>query len=159
MSMDETISMPISLDGDGFVRRGCPTCDREFKWLYTADETEATEPPERGFFCPYCAVQAPPDTWFTEAQVEYMQQVGLGHVAGEVEQIFSQFNRSGSGLKYTPGSRPATPEPPIEPDDMRRVDFECHREDPLKVTEDWDQPVHCLICGTTVDTPPISQSA
>lgn len=151
MDMEERISMPISLDSDGFVRRACPTCDREFKWLYAEDETEATEPSERGYFCPYCGVQSPPDTWFTEAQVEYIQQVGLGHVAGEVDKVFSCFNRPGSPLKYTPGERPAAdPDPPPEPDDMRRVDFECHPDDPLKVAEDWDKLVHCLICGTPV---------
>ena len=30
---------------------------------------------------------------------------------------------------------------------MRRIEFECHPKDPLKVAEDWAEPVHCVICG------------
>ncbi|MCA1645356.1 MAG: hypothetical protein LC797_07780 [Chloroflexi bacterium] len=33
-----------------------------------------------------------------------------------------------------------------EVDDMRRVNFECHDE-PVKVLDDWNDPVHCLVCG------------
>ncbi len=36
--------MPISLDSDRFLRRASSACDREFKVLYTDDESEATEP-------------------------------------------------------------------------------------------------------------------
>ncbi len=39
MSDDEVmleISMP--LDSDGFLRRECPTCEREFKWLHTLEK-------------------------------------------------------------------------------------------------------------------------
>jgi Zn ribbon nucleic-acid-binding protein len=97
-----------------------------------------------------CDVQAQPDQWFTETQVEYIQQVGVGHIAEEMDKTFSRFNRSGSALTYTPGDRPVAPsEPPPEPDDMRRIDFQCHPRDPLKVAEDWAEPVHCLICGAT----------
>lgn len=148
--MDEQIAVSIPLDRDGFVRRGCPTCEREFKWLYTDDEDAATQPSDRGYCCPYCGVWAQPDQWFTGAQVEYIQQIGLNAAADQVDEMFSQFNRPGSALQYTPGERPLPPgEMPPEPDDMRRVDFECHPEDPLKVDEKWDKAVRCLICGTT----------
>ncbi len=30
---------------------------------------------------------------------------------------------------------------------MMRVDFPCHPEEPLKVSEDWDGDVACLLCG------------
>ena len=139
------------MDSDGFVRRACPACEREFKWLYAEAEDDATKPNVRGYCCPYCAAWAQPDQWFTELQVEYIQQIGLGAVSDEVNQAFSQFNRPGSMLKYTPGDRPPAPrELPTEPDDMHRVVFKCHSEDPLKVAEDWDDPVHCLICGLSV---------
>jgi hypothetical protein len=32
-------------------------------------------------------------------------------------------------------------------DDMRRIDFACHPAEPVKVLDDWDRWVHCLICG------------
>lgn len=142
--------VPIPLDSDGFVRRACSTCEREFKWLYTDDLDEATEPDARGFCCPYCATWAQLDHWFTEAQIEFLQQAGLAAVADEIDEAFSQFNKPGGFLKYTPGDRPPTPqEMPPEPNDMRRVDLGCHPDDPLKVIGDWDKPIHCLICGSS----------
>src|SRR5437868_464548 len=67
MSGFET-SMSVPLDDDGFLRRGCPTCEREFKWL--ASEQDANEPvADEGHFCPYCGVQSGVDTWWTEAQI------------------------------------------------------------------------------------------
>lgn len=148
--MDKRIEIPISQDSEGFVRRACPACEREFKWLYTAHEDEATQPEAGGFYCPYCSEQAQPDQWFTPTQVEYIRQVGLGHVAVEVDEMFARFNHPGSGLSYTPGDRPsAPPEPPAEPDDLNRVELACHRKDPVKVEEGWSGPVHCLICGAS----------
>ena len=32
---------------------------------------------------------------------------------------------------------------------MRRIDFVCHPDDPIKVADDWTGLVRCLICGTT----------
>jgi hypothetical protein len=148
--MEERISMPISLDSDRFLRRACSACDREFKVLYTDDETEATEPHELGYFCPYCEVQAPGEAWSTEAQLEYAKAVALGWAADQFTSELSKLNRRGSGITFEPSKQASTPpEPPIEPDDMLRVDFECHPNDSLKVLESWDKPVHCHICGET----------
>ncbi len=66
MSDDEvTLGMSIPLHSDGFLRRECPTCEREFKWLpNTNDEDDADdgEPlPSGCYLCPYCGVQAPAD--------------------------------------------------------------------------------------------------
>jgi hypothetical protein len=30
---------------------------------------------------------------------------------------------------------------------MIRVDFDCHPTEPVKVLDDWDKSVYCLICG------------
>jgi hypothetical protein len=38
-------------------------------------------------------------------------------------------------------------DPLTEADDTRRVDFECHPLEPVKVLDDWNKPVRCLICG------------
>jgi hypothetical protein len=65
-------SMSIPLDSDGFLRRECPTCERELKWKYLDEEggEEAAEPEEGGYYCPYCAIPAPPANWLTKAQAE-----------------------------------------------------------------------------------------
>jgi hypothetical protein len=39
-----------------------------------------------------------------------------------------------------------------ESDDMRRIDVNCHPTEPVKVLDDWDRSVHCLICGARADT-------
>jgi hypothetical protein len=31
--------------------------------------------------------------------------------------------------------------------DMRRFDFTCHPTEPVKVLDDRNGPLHCLICG------------
>jgi hypothetical protein len=38
-------------------------------------------------------------------------------------------------------------EPLTEADGITRIDFGCHPSEPLKVLDDWHEPVHCLICG------------
>ena len=43
---DLALEMSMPLDSDGFLRRECPTCEREFKWLYTSEE-EGTSAPIR----------------------------------------------------------------------------------------------------------------
>ena len=57
--MDEkSTQMSVPLDSDGFLRRECPTCEREFKW-FNSEEGRGEPVPEGGYVCPYCAIQAP----------------------------------------------------------------------------------------------------
>ena len=142
-----TVSIP--LDDDGFIRRACPACEREFKYAYADSPNEATEPDARGFCCPYCAVWADQNSWFTEAQVAFLGQAGLAAVADEVNEALSRPDNPGGFVKYTPGQLPVPEGMPPESNDMRRVDFGCHPADPLKVVDEWNQAIHCLICGST----------
>jgi hypothetical protein len=150
---EQSISVSIPLDSDGFLRRECPTCEREFKWLHTDSETSDAEPtPEAGYFCPYCAVQAPIDQWFTKEQADHLAGVGahefLGPLMDEMKRSFSGLNRPDSMIKVSvTGDSPQRPEPLSEQDDMRRIDFACHPNEPVKVSESWDREVHCLLCG------------
>jgi hypothetical protein len=159
------LSMSLPLDRDGFLRRECPTCEREFKWLPSPDDLEDGEaeggataqdaPPLEGYYCPYCVVTAPPDAWFTKAQVVVMHDIarreliepGLDHLEREIKRL----NRSSGGFLAIEArlerDEPEEPPPLEETDDMRRVDFTCHPDEPVKVLDDWDRPVHCLICG------------
>lgn len=148
---DEVIRTSISLplDSDGFLRRECPTCEREFKWLPSEhDESVAADP--SGYYCPYCAVQAN-DGWLTKAQAERAQTTVMRDVVDPMLDDFARnLGRSSSGMFKMNVNRERSPEPPelSEPDDMRRIDFPCHPSEPLKVLEDWTGPLHCLICGT-----------
>lgn len=154
MNDDEvTVGMAVPLDSDGFLRRECPTCEREFKWLAATDEDDASDPPDGGYFCPYCAIQAPPDAWFTQAQLELAENIVARDVVGPMLDDFSRdlkrMGRQSGGLLDVTVSHdgPEEMDPLVEEDDMRRVDFPCHPAEPIKVLDDWDGPVHCLMCG------------
>ena len=135
-----TLDMAVPVDSDGFLRRECPTCEREFKWRpSSADEEEASDTADGGYFCPYCGVQAPVDAWFTKAQLELAEHIVQVEV---VDPMLRKFTGDISGHAGEPG-------PLTEDDDMRRTNFTCHPLEPLKILDDWDQPARCLICGQT----------
>lgn len=147
---EESRDMAVPLDRDGFLRRECPTCEREFKWYASEDGTGAPAP-VGGYYCPYCAIQAPADGWFTAAQIELAQNTIMREMVGpELELMAKDLRRSGSGslikidMEY---HKPPAMDPLVEADDMRRVDFECHPSEPIKVLDDWSGDVHCLICA------------
>ena len=142
---EHKVSVALPLDRDGFLRRECPTCEREFKWRY-GDESEdehVTEPPPGGYFCPYCAVQAADDAWWTKPQLEHMQVIGAREFMGP---MLNEIGRS-LGAGNVKADLPDEPDPLQEQDDMRRVEFTCHPAEPVKVLDEWDQPAHCLLCG------------
>lgn len=158
--MDEVLKMSVPLDSDGFLRRECPTCDREFKWLPSGDSDTDNDPSAgagnaidtdpAGYFCPYCGVQAPPSSWFTKAQIDAAKAVTLQHIVPELENMGKGLERSSGGLIGIRVEVPDAPDTPTltEADDMVRVDFVCHPSEPLKVLESWDRDVRCLVCGT-----------
>ena len=138
--MDEHVThMTVPLDSDGFLRRECPTCEREFKWL-PSDDSEPAEP--GGYYCPYCAIQALLDHWLTKQQVELAQDVVAREIADPMLKDFAR--RLGGTYK---SNAPSESMELTEEDDMCRVDFACHPAEPVKVFDDWSRAVHCLICG------------
>ena len=149
---DQEFSLAIPVDGERFMRRECPTCEREFKWRFVEDGEESMEAGEEGYHCPYCAVPADVGEYFTKAQWELVQAKAMGGVADMFGESLSRLERSSAGIEIsvTPTPAPEPPPLPDEPDDMRRVDPTCHPEAPVKVLEEWSGPVHCLICGNPV---------
>lgn len=148
---DVSLSMSLPLDSDGFLRRECPTCERELKWLVsTVDDADGEAPPDGGYFCPYCGIQAPPDTWLTQGQADLAQSLVATQVVGPMLKDFARDISSGSGefisVRATYDELEAM-EPLTEADDMKRVDFECHPHEPVKVLDDWEDQVRCPTCG------------
>lgn len=140
--------MSVPLDSDGFLRRQCPTCEREFKWKPADEDVEETQPQDGGYFCPYCVVQAPPGSWWTEAEIEDAKARAFDQVVKpQLDQLAGAADGSGFLEVEVSMPEPTTPSTPDEQDDMKRVDFPCHPEEPIKVLDDWDRAVHCLICG------------
>jgi len=144
------IPMTLPLDKDGFLRRECPNCRRQFKWLPTEGETSGQ--PQSQYYCPYCGKPAGINAWWTKEQVQYAKQLTAAKVIGPELEKFAkdvkQLNRPGSLVRFeTKYKRPSKPPPLHEPDDMRKVVPPCHPNEPLKIHEDWNKPVFCLICG------------
>lgn len=130
------------LDDDGFFRRECPTCEREFKWFYgeTEGRPEDFLDPEN-YFCPYCGVPSGKDTWWTQAQLQYAQAAAMGPIARQLKQEL------GRSFKISINAQ-EVPLPVVDPNDMVMVEPPCHKFEPLKVSEEWQEPLHCLICGS-----------
>ncbi len=144
----------IPLDSDGFLRRECPTCEREFKWLHTPEEGATGETPsDGGYFCPYCGVQAQANSWLTKAQVELARRLVASRVVGPMLEKFADDVRSiGRNSREmvraeVTADAPEESEPLTEVGDMTRVDCGCHPTEPVKVLDGWDGAVFCLVCG------------
>lgn len=151
--MEIDVSLP--LDDDGFLRRECPTCVRQFKWLHTKGEDTARSE-SRVYFCPYCGELASPDKWWTREQLEYMQELAIQRVGEEILDPFAssmqKLNRPGSpvSVQVTRKHRPI-PAKLVEPNDMKELVPTCHASEPVKVSESWTGVVHCLVCGQTIE--------
>jgi DNA-directed RNA polymerase subunit RPC12/RpoP len=138
----------MPLDSDGFLRRECPHCKREFKWLH--GESESTTPMETdGYHCPYCDGRST-DGWWTVSQLAAIEDEAAYFGESKLHEMFKGMERnSNEFVKFKAGSAPTRRNrPPItEANDMKRVEFPCHPTEPVKVREDWTAPVHCLVCG------------
>jgi hypothetical protein len=146
------VEIELPLDGQGFLRRECPACEREFKWHNGPTEgmpDDAPDPDE--YHCPYCGVPAGPDQWWTKEQVEAIQTTALSETMPQVERMLRDslkpLNKSGL-IQAEIKAEPVNPAPPLfEPDDMVAVASPCHPYEPVKILEGWQGPVFCLVCG------------
>lgn len=151
-SDEEALEMSLPLDSDGFLRRECPTCEREFKWL-SAPEGEGAAVADGGYFCPYCGVQAETSAWLTKPQVQLAQLLVESQIVAPLLEQFANdlkgIGRHSKGIVSVEMSHQAPDEPDLltEVEDMTRVDFTCHPTGPIKILDDWNKPVFCLICG------------
>ena len=131
------IPIEIPVDDEGYVRRQCPQCEREFKLIYQSGDNSASDvesPLE--LYCPYCGLSSPTDQFWTNAQVETFQAVAGKYMLDDLKQ-------RGFAVSINP------PPPPLaEPNDMNAVASPCHAEEPVKIYEYWDQPIHCPMCGS-----------
>lgn len=147
------VSLP--LDNDGFLRRECPHCEREFKWHNgPANEEAERQPPSETFYCPLCGEPAGPDSWWTRAQLDLIENSSERFIGQQIGDMFKDLERSTRGNKFVTfkASNPDVPEPadPLtEPDDMTIVASPCHTWEPIKVPDDHEGPIYCLVCGAS----------
>jgi hypothetical protein len=150
--MTEEIRIPVSLplDSDGFLRRECPTCRQEFKWL-SHQEGDPNAEPVTQYFCPLCGIPAGEDQWWTPAQVTYTHGVGGPAMDRYVQDSVEQMLNGVKGMTFKPNRSFSlgieTPDALAEPDDMMIAEPPCHPNEPIKVPDDNASKVHCLVCG------------
>jgi len=146
-------SIPLPTD-DGFLRRECPHCERQFKWHAgpTEERPKGDVAPD-AYTCPLCGDTAPPNQWWTQEQLEFAQQAVTGPamraIAGELRDAFGKPS-TGGPFEISMEISHDEPEPPHalqEPNDMMIVTSPCHPWEPVKVPEDWTAPLYCLLCG------------
>ena len=142
----------IPVDEDGFLRRECPSCERQFKWFHGQTDGRPDDFIEPDvYFCPYCGEPAGHGSWWTPAQLEYQRNVAIGPMLeeayGEIKRTLGNVRSSFIKVDVKTPSLPEPPMPLIEPNDMVMVAPPCHPFEPLKVLEDWSEPLTCLMCG------------
>lgn len=140
------MEIPIELDSEGFLRRECPNCLREFKCFHGVhpDAPAGYEDPGDDRTCPYCGESADPDSWWTQAQAAYLRAAAVHAAKPELDQALRRAVR-GTSMTYKPGSRRVQPTPPPEPDDMTLWQPRCHPWEPVKV--EGAAARFCFVCG------------
>ncbi len=146
--MDTNVTFP--LDG-GFLRRECPSCQRQFKWHHgEAEGRPADEFDPEVYWCPYCGETAAVNAWWTAEQATYIRESLSGPVLRELaDQLGASLGPQHGNLvkvavDYT------EPEPPHvlhEPHDMVAVQSPCHPWEPVKIDGSWSRPLYCIVCG------------
>jgi hypothetical protein len=144
------VSVSIPLDDDGFLRRECPNCEREFKWHHGPTDARPEDfVEELHHYCPLCGQSNDPERFWTPAQVEYMQGMVMPEAVAAIDESMKGLEFKSDFISVSV-STPEVPEPPNaldEPNDMVIVSPPCHPWEPVKIPEGWADSVHCLLCG------------
>ena len=173
---DIEINISLPLDDEGFFRRECPFCRREFKVMLSKDElgtlaqeeidsfmTEAEEKTDSDegsqeeveYFCPYCGQSAPKSSWWTQEQLSYVNIFAQNIMASLINEHLIQplqrnfrHQRSGPISISFHGQEMGQQEPWISPEinDMNTFDLPCCNRK-IKVEENAIGRIHCFSCG------------
>lgn len=174
-TIEKNISFP--LDDEGFFRRECPLCCREFKVLLENEElndikqkgidsfmieqseknaqSEEGDEPDREFTCPYCGQSSSINSWWTEEQNAYIKVYVENIMAKLVNEnlirpLKRNFGKSSSGLISLEfkGDEIRQKEPWISPESNDMEIFNLPCcNRKLKIKEEWKDKVYCFFCG------------
>lgn len=144
------VSVPIPRDADGFIRRECSHCMRQFKWYDgPANEEAEQHAPSITYSCPLCGQPAPVGSWNTVEQMELAQSMAMPQVMEMIQDDLEAVFRGMKGMTYKRGGDATfhQSEPLTEPNDMLIIASPCHSYEPVKVPVDHTGPFYCLVCG------------
>jgi predicted nucleic acid-binding Zn-ribbon protein len=140
--------MSVPLDGDGFMRRECPSCERQFKWRPSQDEDPVEFVDQ--YFCPLCGSPAGLDSWWTPEQIRHAESLIVPEAMQMIQEALDDSFRGNKYVKFEAtrnvGEVPVA-EALHEPDDMVIIESPCHPNEPTKVPDGERGPFHCLVCG------------
>ena len=139
-SYDIEVSVPIPRDADGFIRRECPHCMRQFKWHDgPANEEAEQHAPPVTYSCPLCGQPAAVGSWDTAEQVELAQHMAMPQVMEMIHDELQAAFRGIRGITYKRGRGETFDQshPLTEPNDMVIVVSPCHGYEPVKVPAWW----------------------
>lgn len=167
--------LTFPLDDEGYFRRECPYCHKEFKVMPEKDDfiefdkefidsisvanesIEGEKDPSdiSVFTCPYCNQKAPMGDWWTREQNEYIRVVAKNIIAKIVNEklikpLKRNFGKPSSGMisiKFK-GQEIKRLEEWIgpEPNDMKIVDLPCCGKK-VKIDDGWSDKIFCYYCG------------
>ncbi len=171
----QTVKLP--LDDEGFFRRECPLCSKEFKVLLKKEEladlthieidsfmldsqenselTDCNENLKAEYFCPYCGQKSAVDKWWTKEQVAYIN-IYLENIMAKIinEKLISPMKKSFGKPKSGPisiefkGNELDQKEPWISPEINDMEIFELPCcNRKIKVEDNWQNTTYCFFCG------------
>ncbi len=162
--VEKTASIP--LDDEGFLRRECPYCTREFKvfvpneerdseneeeeYLGSGSEAESDEEQDddssEDRYCPYCGQTAPHDHWWSQQQLDYLEVVQHNIATEMMEKAFGGRRKSNGliSIEIDAKKLPEWSEP--EQNDMMHFELKCC-ETKMKFVEEWEGNLVCHYCG------------
>jgi hypothetical protein len=65
----------------------------------------------------------------------------------ELQGLARRHRRGAVRMTFTSGPEPIFQAPLVEPSDMVAIVSPCHPWEPIKILENWDEAMHCLVCG------------
>lgn len=111
----ERFSITVNLDRDGFFRRTCPSCGRDFKTegdpadtvtvlspqiskvgLEIGESTNKSDPesPHTLLGCPYCEHRAEPKDMLTSEVIEYLKRHAVREIRSKLDKAFNDLSSS-----------------------------------------------------------------
>lgn len=138
----------LSADAQGYVRRRCDACRREFA---------ARLGPESGadwYWCPYCGSRQSWDRWFTPTQraaiEDGLAEAALEIVSEQIDDALADLTSASDGILafHASGHHYPTRQCPVEAtNDLVERPAPCHLEVGLKLDPSWTTAPHCHLCG------------